>query len=142
MKLLHTIRRILALAVAIWTLAVVAYFLLFAKTSFQNVTVSANQGEPPVTTRNSGQTAWLSEAEPFSIVAMLALSLLLAASAVAGWRGALAVVAPFSLTALAATYITGFSIGGLFFPGAVGTFLCTAVLLIEKLSKRLNPPAA
>ena len=142
MKVLRTIRRILAVAVAVWAVTVAAYYLFFAKISFESITVSANEGEPSATTRYSGQTAWLSEAEPISVVAMLTFSLLLAAGAVAEWRGALAIAATLSLLALVATYITGFSIGGLYFPGAIGMFLCTAVLAIEKLSRHLHRPAA
>jgi len=142
MKVLLSFRRTLALAVAVWALAVAGYFLFFAKISFESITISSNQGEPPVTTRSSGQIAWLSEAEPLSVAAMLTFSLLLSASAAAQWRGALAVAAPLSLLALVATYITGFSIGGLYFPGAAGALLGTAVLAIEKLSGRLNRPAA
>ena len=63
MKVLLSFRRTLALAVAVWALAVAGYFLLFAKISFESITISSNQGEPPVTTRSSGQIAWLSEAE-------------------------------------------------------------------------------
>ncbi len=64
MKMLRTIRRILAVAVAVWAMAVVAYFLFFAKISFESETVSVNEGEPPVTTRYSGQIPWLSEPSP------------------------------------------------------------------------------
>jgi hypothetical protein len=135
MKVLPTIRRILALVVAVWAVAVAAYYLFFAKISFESITVSA-------TTRYSGQTAWLSEAEPIAVVAMLTFSLLLAAGAVAGWRGALVIAATLSLLELVATYITGLSIGGLYFPGAIGMLLCTAVLAIEKRTGHLHPPAA
>ena len=141
MKVLATIRRILALVVAVWAVAIAAYYLFFAKISFQSITVSVNEGEPSATTRYSGQTAWLSEAEPIAVVAMLIFSLLLAAGAVAGWRGALVIATTLSLLALVATYITGLSIGGLYFPGAIGMLLCTTVLAIEKRTGHLHPPA-
>ena len=141
MKVLLTFRRLLALAVAVWGLAIAAYFIFFAKISFESVTFSGNQGETSVTTRMSGKTAWLSEAELTSVAAMLAFSLLLLASAVALWRGALAIATPLSLLALVAAYITGFSIGILYFPGAAGAFLCTAVLAIEQLLRHINRPA-
>jgi hypothetical protein len=121
---------------------VAAYYLFFAKISFESITFSANKGEPSATTKSSGQTAWLSEAEPISVVAMLTFSLLLATGAVAEWRGALAIAATLSLLALIATYLTGFSIGGLYFLGALGMFLCTAVLAIEKLARHLHRSVA
>ena len=115
MKVLPTIRRILALVVAVWAVTVAAYYLFFAKISFESITVSPNEGEPSATTRYSGQTAWLSEAEPIAVVAMLTFSLLLVAGAVAGWRGALVIAATVSLLALVVTFITGLSIGAFIF---------------------------
>jgi len=141
-KVLRTIRRILAVAIAVWAVTVAAYYLFFAKISFESITASANEGELSATTRSSGQTAWFSEAEPLSVVAMLTFSLLLVTGAVAEWRGALAIAATLSLLALVATYLTGFSIGGLYFPGAIGMVLCSAVLAIEKRSRHLHRSAA
>src|SRR3990172_1463782 len=107
MKALRTTYRIFAVAVTVWALGVAVYFLFFEKVSFESVTVSASQGEPPVTTRSSGQAPWLSEAGPISVVAMLTFSLLLAVGA-----------------------------------AAAGLILCTTLLAIEKLSRRLSRPAA
>ena len=142
MKVLPTIRKVLALIVAVWAVAVEAYYLFFATSSFESVTISANEGEPSARTGSSGQTAWLSEAEPIAVVAMFTFSLLVAAGAAASWRGKLVIATTLSLLALVATYITGFSIGGLYFPGAMGMLLCSAVLAIEKRTEQLHPPAA
>jgi len=142
MKALRTTYRIFAVAVTVWALGVAVYFLFFAKVSFESVTVSASQGESPVTTRSSGQAPWLSEAGPISVVAMLTFSLLLAVGAAAAWRGTLPLAAPLTLLTLVAAYVTGFTIGGLYFPAAAGLILCTTLLAIEKLSRRLSRPAA
>ena len=141
MKALRATYRMIALATVVWALGVTSYFLFFAKISYESVTVSASQGEPPVTTHHSGQAPWVTEAGLVSVAAMLTFSLLLGVGAAAASRGLLAVAAPLSLLTLAGSYVTGFSIGGYYLPGAAGLFLCTALVVIEKLSRRLNRPA-
>jgi hypothetical protein len=140
MKALLIIRRILALAVAIWALGVTVFFLFFARESFESTTASSTSGGIPVTTTTSGQIPWITQAGPFSVAVMLTFSLLLATSAWALWRGALALAIPLSFLSLAAAFITGFSIGGLYFPGAAGAFLGMCFLSIEKLLSRFNRP--
>ncbi len=73
---------------------------------------------------------------------MIALSLLLAAGAIAALRGALAIAAPLSILALAATFITGFSIGVPYFPGR-SSYVCrhSATSIREGIAPS-NPPAA
>jgi hypothetical protein len=141
MKVLRTIRRILALAVELWTLAVTVFFLFFAKVSFESTTASqALGGSLVVTATTSGQLPWLSQVEPFTVAVMIAFSLLLSATAFAEWRGALALAVPLSLLALIATFITGFSIGGLYFPGAAVSFLDMLLLAVEKPVSPQNRP--
>lgn len=142
MKVLRIIRRILALAVALWTLAVTVFFLFFAKASFESTTASQVLGGSLVTTTTSGQLPWLSQVEPFTVAVMITFSLLLAATAFAEWRGALAFAIPLSLLALIATFITGFSIGGFYFPGAAVAFMDMLLLAVEKLVSRQNRPTA
>jgi len=139
---LRIIRKSLSLLVAVWALVVAGYYLFFAKVSFETTTASSTPGNSPLSTTSSGQISWLSQVGPLPVVVMLSLSLLLIAGAVTGWRGEWVVAVAISLLALAASYITGFSIGVLYFPGAVGLFLCSVVLLVENLSKRLNRPPA
>lgn len=142
MKILRTLRKVLAVAVALWALALTVYFLFFAKISFESTTATSTPGQPPVTTTTSGQNPWLSQAQPISIAFMIAFSLLLAGTGFAVWRGALGIALSLSFLALVFTFITGFSIGGLYFPGAVAAFLGTLLLAVEKLTRRSDRPIA
>jgi hypothetical protein len=142
MKILRSIRRVLAVVVALWALALTVYFVFFAKISFESITSTGTPGQPPVTTTTSGQNPWLSQAGPVAIVVMFAFSLLLAATAVAMWRGTLAVAAPLTLLVLVVTFITGFSIGGLYFLGAAVLIMEVVLLAIEKFVSRPDQPIA
>ena len=140
-KLLHISIRILAIAVALWAVLVAVYFLFFATVSFQGVSVSANQGELPTSTQYSGEQSWVSYAEPISIAIMLAFSAALVTGAIAAWRGNLLLLAGLSILMLLASFISGFSIGGFYLPGAAGLTVCTILVAIEKLSgPRLDVP--
>ncbi len=134
MKVLLIVRRVLALAVALWALALFVFYLFFAKISFESTTASGTPGQPPVTTTTSGQFPWLTQVGPIAIVVMFAFSILLVAAAFAVWRGTLALAVPLCLIALVFTFITGFSIGGLYFPGAAAACLGTLLLAVEKIA--------
>ena len=122
--------------VAVCAVAAVIYFLFFARVSFESITISANQGETAVTARSSGQQSWISTAEPMGVAVMLVLSLLLFGGALAAWRGALLPLAAISVIALIGSYITGFSIGVLYLPGALGLVICTILTGLDQLLRR------
>jgi hypothetical protein len=140
MKVLRIIRRVLALAVGFWAVALTVFYLFFAKVSYESTTATGVPGQPSVTTTTSGQLPWLSQVGPFAVAVMLFFSLLLAAIAVAEWREAFVFAAPLTLLALVVTFITGFSIGGLYFPGAAAAFLGALLLAVEKLVSRPGRP--
>ena len=140
MKILRFFRKALAIIGALWAVVLTVYFPFFAKISYESITTTSTQGQPPVTTTTSGQLPWLSQAGPLAIVIMLACSILLAAAAVTVWRGVLAVAAPLTLLLLVATFLTGFSIGGLYFLGTSVLFLALVLLLIEKFARRPAHP--
>jgi hypothetical protein len=132
-SVLGVIRRVLSLAVAIWAFALIVFYLFFATISYESTSAAGVPGQPPIITNSTGQIPWISQAGPVAVAFMLAFSLMLVITAVAIWRGALAVALPLSLVALILTFITGFSIGGLYFPGAVVAFLESLLLGTEKL---------
>ncbi len=136
MKLLRSVRIILALAVGLAALALAVFYLFFATVSYESTTAAGVPGEPSVLTNTSGQIPWLSQAGPLAVGFMLAFSLLLVAAAVGLWRGALAMSLTLSLLALVFTFITGFSIGGLYFPVAALSLLGALLLAVEKLARR------
>jgi hypothetical protein len=142
MKALRIIRRVLALAVAIWALALIVFYLFFAKISFESSTATGLPSQPPVTVTTTGQLSWLSQAQPISVAFMLAFSILLIAAAAALWRNSLAFSVPLTLLALVFTFISGFSIGGLYFPGAVAAFLGVFLLAVGKNANRPERPIA
>jgi hypothetical protein len=140
MKILSFFRRVLAVIVVFWALALTLYYLFFAKISFESISSTGTPGQPPVTTTTSGQTPWLLQAGPIAIVIMLTFSALLAATAGAVWRGALVVAAPLTVLLLIVTFITGFSIGGLYFLGSAVLLLEVVLLTIERLIIRTDRP--
>ena len=140
MKILRIIRRVLALAIGFWALALTVFYLFFARISFESTTATEVPGQPQVTTTTTGQLPWLSQVGPLAVAVMLLFSLLLAVIAVAEWRGGLWFSAPLTLLALVGTFITGFSIGGLYFPGAVAAALGLLLLAAQKLASRPDRP--
>jgi hypothetical protein len=136
MNALRVIRRIFSVAVALWALALAVFYLFFAKISFESTTATGVPGQLPVITNTSGQISWISQAQPVAVAFMLAISLLLFIAAVGLWRSSLAIALPLSLLALVFSFITGFSIGGLYFPGAALAFLAGPLLAIEKIGGR------
>jgi hypothetical protein len=141
MKVLRTIRRVLALAVALWAVGVAVFFLVFAKVSYQTTSATGVPGQPPITATTTGQVPWISQVGALATAVMLAFSMLLAAAAFAEWRGVLAAAIPLCFLSLAAAFITGFSIGGLYFPGAAVAFLGMLILAIEKILAKSIPPS-
>jgi hypothetical protein len=140
MNALRVIRRIFSVAVALWALALAVFYLFFAKISFASTTATGVPGQPPVITNTTGQIPWISQAQPVAVAFMLAFSLLLFIAAVGLWRSSLAIALPLSLLALVFSFITGFSIGGLYFPGAAVAFLAGLILIVEKIVNRSDRP--
>jgi hypothetical protein len=136
------ITKTLAIAAALWAVAAAVYFLAFAQTSYQGITISASEGEPPTSTSYSGQQSWASSAGPIAITAVLTMSGLLVAGALAVWRGSLSGMATLAAVTLAGSYVTGFSIGGPYFPGALALAFGTGLAGVEALGKRLRRPTS
>jgi hypothetical protein len=136
------INKILAIAVALWAVAAAVYFLGFAQTSYQGISISATQGELPTSTPYSGQQSWVSSAGPIAITAVLTMSGFLVAGALAVRRGSLSGMATLAAATLAGSYVTGFSIGGLYFPGALALAIGTGLAGVEALGKRLRRPTS
>jgi hypothetical protein len=136
MNALRVIRRIFAVAVALWALALAVFYLFFAKISFESTTATGVPGQLPVITNTSGQISWISQALPVAVAFMLAFSVLLFLAAIGIWRSSLTIALPLSLFALVFSFITGFSIGGLYFPGAAVAFLAGLLLVVEKIVNR------
>ena len=136
------INRYLAIVVALWAVAAAVYFLAFAQTSFQGISISASEGEPPTKTTFSGHQSWASTAGPTAIVAVLTMSGFLGVGALAAWRGSLSGMAVLAVVTLAGSYVTGFSIGGLYFPGALALAFGSGLACVEALGKRLRGPRA
>ena len=140
MKTLTAIRRILAVAVGIWALGVAVFYIFFARISYETTTASAANGALVVSQTTSGQIPWITQAGIYPVVVMVCFSFLLVAVAIFQWRGLLIAAIPLTLLALVVTYITGFSIGGLYFPGAAAGFVGILILSAEKITNRQNHP--
>ena len=138
MKEIHILTRLLAGATMAWSTGAVLYHLAFAKVTFQGVSVSAAQGEAPEASAFTGERSWISSAEPMSVVILVGFGALLVAGGLAAWRSSQRPTLAVALLGLAGSYITGFSIGGLFLPAAACLTLCAALILAGRLA-RLSP---
>ena len=130
MRALRTINKILAIAIIVWGVAVPVYLIFFAQVSYASTTTSATQGEPAATTTVSGSQPWITAAEPVSILILLAFSGLLIGGGIAVWKRALAEMIILAMLALVGSYMTGFSIGVFFLPGAIALALATLLAVI------------
>ena len=139
---LTRINKAIAIAVALWAVAAAVYFRAFAQTSYQGISISASEGEPPTSTPYSGQQSWASSAGPIAIAAVLTMSGLLVAGAFAAWRGSLSGMAVLAVVSLAGSYVTGFSIGALCFPGDLALAFATGLACVEDVGRRLRGPLA
>jgi hypothetical protein len=69
---------------------------------------------------------------------MLAFSALLIGGGIAIWKGALAEMIILAMLALVGSYMTGFSIGGLYLTGAIALGLATVLSATALRLKRKN----
>jgi hypothetical protein len=139
MKALRTINKILAIAIIFWGIAIPIYLIFFAQVSYESTTSSATQGEPAITETVSGTLPWISAAEPVSIIILMMFSALLIGGGIAVWKNALAEMIILAMLALIGSFMTGFSIGGLYLPGAIALTLATVLSAIAARLKRNKP---
>ena len=125
--------RIIAAIIASWAVYCAIYLLFFATVTSHGVTSSSTPGQPEVTTTFTRQERFITMVEPFGIAFILAFSSALMAGAAAAWRGSLAATAMLAGVGLAATSVSGFSIGPLYLPGSAGLVVCTGLLGIDRL---------
>jgi hypothetical protein len=135
MSILRRISNVFAVGAAVWAIAAALYFLAFAQVSYSGITVSGLQGQAPVTTEFSGHEPWLASAEPMGITFLLSFSVVMALGARLAWHGKLWGTIAFALVTLLASYISGFSIGLFYLPGALALSLCAALLGFGRLRR-------
>jgi len=135
-KALQMIIRILAIAIIVWGIAVPVYLLAFARVSVTSTTSSSSQGEAPVTETVSGTQPWRTAAEPVSVLIVLAFSALLVGGGIAAWKGALAELIILSMLTLVGSFMLGFSVGGLYLPGAIALALAAALAAVAAWRRR------
>lgn len=134
MKIFFMLSKVMAAITIIWAIAAAVYLLVFATATRESGQTSATPNQPPITTRTVEQIPFVIYAGTNGIVAVIIFSSLLVLGAVLALRAFLIPAAIISALALAAAYISGFSIGGSYFPGAVS--LCTSTLLAFVAARR------
>lgn len=138
MKIFSTLSKVMAAVAILWAIGAAVYLLAFASATSASVYTSVTPGQPPVTTRTVDQIPFSIYAGTAAIVAVIIFSSLLILGALFAWRGALIPAVIISALALAAAFITGFSIGGFYFPGVA--VLCTSTVLAV-VAARLRVPS-
>ena len=132
MKLLNILSKSLAAATAMWAAGIAVYFLFFAQVTIRGVNLSATTGQPPVSQAYTQYQNWALYNGVSGVTAVLAFALLLIAGAYTAWRGSLGALVLLTVLALVASFITGFSIGGAFLPGAFGLLASLILRFIRK----------
>lgn len=127
MKIFSALSKAMAAIAILCAIGAAVYLLAFATATSESVYTSVTLGQPPVTTRTVDQIPFSIYAGPGAIVAVIIFSFLLILGALFAWRGALMPAVLISALALAAAFITGFSIGTFYLPGVVA--LCTSTIL-------------
>jgi len=127
MKILSGLSRVLAMIAILWAVAAAIYLLAFATATSESIEMSRMPDQPPITTRTVKQVPFVSYAGPTAIAAVITFSSLLIFGAVLAWKATLLPAGIISILALVASYITGFTIGGFYFPGAAA--LCISTIL-------------
>ena len=128
-NLLHIITVVLAIVPTI-------YLLGFAQVTYKGVTVTGAPGQPDVTTEFTRTERFVDTAGPVAIIFTLAFSGVLGFGAYAARKGWLGAAAAAAVLALIGAYITGFSIGLLYFPAVLALALCALVLGFGRLAGR------
>jgi hypothetical protein len=130
MKMLSRLSKVMAIAAIFWAVAVTVYLLAFATATSESVVASGIPDQSPVTTRTVKEIPFISYAGPTAIAAVIAFSSLLISGAVLAWKATLLPAEVISILALVATYVTGFTIGGLYFPGAAALCISTVLAFV------------
>jgi hypothetical protein len=138
-RVLRIVNKILAIGIIAWGIAVPVYLFGFARVSYTSTTSSAASGEGAVSTTVSGSQPWITVAEPVSILIILAFSAMLIGGGIAAWKSALAEMIILAMLALVGSYMTGFSIGLFYLPGAIALALATVLSAIAAQMKKKTP---
>jgi len=142
MKVLNILTKSMAIVTAVWAAGIAIYFLFFAQVTIQGVNISATQGQPPASVPFVEHQNFALYAGASGIAAVLAFALLLIAGAYTAWRGSLGALALLAVLSLVASFITGFSIGLAFLPGALALSLSTVLAGLGWLLQRSNRHAS
>jgi hypothetical protein len=127
--LLHIITVVLAVAPTV-------YLLGFAQLTYRGVTVTGAPGQPDVTTEFTRTERFVDTAGPVAILFTLAFTGVAGLGAYAAHRGWLAPAAAAAVISLVGAYITGFSIGLMYFPAVLALGLSALVLGFGRLAGR------
>ena len=142
MKLHILLSRILAGLTALWAINITFYLLLVAQVTIQGDQMSASEGQPPVSTPIIQHLSFAQYTGIPGMVAVFAFALLLIAGAYASWRGSLRALILLAVLALVASYVTGFSIGGAFLPGALALAVSAVINGLDLLMQHSKKTTA
>ncbi len=140
MKIFSTLCKVMAFIAILWAIGAAGYLLAFATATSVSVETSVTLDQPPVTTRTVEQIPFSIYAGTGGMVATIIFSSLLILGALFAWRGALTPAIVISALALAAAFITGFSIGIFYLPGVAALSISTVLAVIVALLRVPNNP--
>ena len=118
---------------ALWAIGA-SFYILFAPISGQGVTLRRNFGEPLgfVDTFTTEQS-WYEAQGLWGVFVLVIFASLYLLAVHFAWRSSYIALTILSVTAIALSIVTGFSIGGLYFPAAVGLFIGAMIFLSDRL---------
>ena len=118
---------------ALWAIGASLYILL-APISGQGVTLRRNFGEQrSVVETFTTEQSWYEAQGLWGVVVLVIFAGLYLLAVHFAWRSSYIALTVLSVIAIALSIVTGFSIGGLYFPAAVGLFIGAMIFLCYRL---------
>lgn len=131
-RLIYVGKFVVALAAA-WAVGASIY-VFFSPLSGQGVTVRRTFGESgSVVETFMTEQSWYESQGLWGVFVLVIFAGLYLLAVYLAWRRSYVALAILSVFAIAASIITGFSIGGIYFPAAVGLVIGALILLAARL---------
>ena len=110
-----------------------SFYILFAPISGQGVTLRRNSGEPLSFVDTTTEQSWYEAQGLWGVFVLVIFAGLYLLAVRMAWKSNYVALAILSVIAVALSIITGFSVGGIYMPAALGLLLGTLMIFSSKL---------
>ena len=132
MRRLITGGKLVVAIAAAWAIGA-SLFIMFSPISGQGVKTSGVFGEPnSVVETFTTEQSWYEAQGPWGVLVLVIFAGLYLLAVRLAWRSRYSALAILSVVAVALSIVTGFSIGGVYLPAALGLFVGSLMLLSSR----------